>query len=267
MKRKLKLFRPALFTKNHTAEPLKRKNKALPLYPKRVVIGLGSTTETPSHYDIRINPPEAVRNSSNKLTMKQLFLKAGVFQAIWYTIRNSRLYFENIPVDINEIQYPLIAKQVYGKKGEGMKLLHNPDELNSFLTGNTSGYYVEKFYNYGKEYRIHTSVVTPCFYACRKVRRNDADNKWFFNSTNCNWLVEENPNFDKPNNWNQMVEHAQKALLAVGLHTGAVDIRVQGNDKSNPDFIVCEINSAPAFGDRTTEEYKKELDKVIKYYL
>lgn len=265
--KKYTYFRPVVFTKNHTAEKLRRKYKTLPLYKKRVLIGLGSTTPTPAKFNIRINSPEAVKNSSHKLKMKNLFLENNVNQAIWYTIKNNKLYFYEYEVDINDISYPLVAKQIFGHQGKGMKLLNTYEELNNFLEGNTTGYYVEKFYNYGKEYRIHTSILNTCFYTCRKVRKQDAENKWFFNSTNCNWLLETNPDFDKPNNWNTILEHCARALKAVGLDTGAVDVRVQSNDKENPNFIICEINSAPSFGDNTFEHYQIELDKIIKYYL
>jgi glutathione synthase/RimK-type ligase-like ATP-grasp enzyme len=259
MKRE-KLFRPQIRTKNHTAEVLKVRG-ALPLLPARCVIRLGSVT--PTNHEREINSVQGARNSSNKLIMKDLFEKNGVKQSLWYTIRNSSVYIKDLQADPHDLPYPLLAKQIYGFKGKGMIMLNNEEELNNFLKTDTKGYYLEKFYSYAKEYRIHTSIATDCFYTCRKVRRLDSQDKWFFNSTNCNWLVEDNPDFDKPSCWNSMVEHAKKALVAVGLDMGAVDIRVQSNSKQIPDFIVCEINSAPSFGNITGEKYKEEIKKII----
>lgn len=260
--RKLKLFRPRVRTKNYSAEILRPKNKSLPLFPFRSVVRLGSTSEV-SGVEVEVNTVESVRNSSNKLKMKTLFEKEGVKHSLWYTIVNKDVLIGEHKADKLELPYPLLAKKVYGFKGKGMVMIASVEELNTFLDGDTSGYYIEKFYNYGKEYRIHTSITSDCFYTCRKVRRTDAAEKWFFNSTNCNWLVEENIGFDRPNSWKEMVQHAKKALIAVGLDVGAVDIRVQSNSKDFADFIVCEINSAPAFGDITTDKYLKEIPKII----
>lgn len=260
--KKRKLFRPQLRTKNHTADALKARNKQLPLFPYRVVIRLGSVTEVPNA-EVEINTAQASKTSSNKLAMKEAFEKLDIKQSLWYTIKNGALYIKEYQADKTDLPYPLIAKKIYGKKGEGMILIHNQAELDNFLKLNTSGYYVEKFYNYAKEYRIHTTLLSPCLYTNRKVRLQNAENKWFFNSTNCNWLLETNPEFDRPKCWQKMVEHAQKALIATGLDIGAVDIRVQSNNKENPDFIVCEINSGPSLGDLTAKHYVSEIPKLI----
>tara|TARA_R110002020_G_scaffold85441_3_gene210914 strand:+ start:5785 stop:6612 length:828 start_codon:yes stop_codon:yes gene_type:complete len=269
--KKYTLFRPRVRTKNHTAEILRPKYKKLPLFPYRVLIRLGSVTRLDeSKFKVIVNPLQAILNSSHKLKMKNLFEEKGVCQSMWYTIKNNILLLEGIPVNLEEISFPLIAKKIFGKKGEGMKKINNLEELNLFLSGNTSEYFIEKFYNYSKEYRIHTSIASDCFYACRKVRLKDSEEKWFFNSTNCNWLLESNENFDRPSNWEKLVQHSKLALEAVGLDVGAVDIRIQSNTtkkgelREDPKFIVCEINSAPSFGETTKEKYLKEIPKIIK---
>lgn len=259
-----KHFRPRVRTKNFTAVGLR--GKGLPLFPFPVIVRIGSISEVINEKNyVVINSVEATKNSSHKLKAKKLFADRNLNQSVWYTIQNNELYLENHIADKDDLPYPLLAKQVLGKKGEGMIKINNRQELDNFLKTNTRGYFIEKFYNYGKEYRIHTSLLTPCFYTCRKVRRQDSKEKWFFNSTNCNWLVENNPDFDKPNNWNEVVRQCQQALFAVGLDIGAVDVRIQHNDKSNPDFIICEINSGPAFGNITLEKYREEITKIAMF--
>jgi D-alanine-D-alanine ligase-like ATP-grasp enzyme len=113
-------------------------------------------------------------------------------------------------------------------------------------------YIFESFLNYGKEYRIHVSTE-GAFLTWRKVRRS-GEVTWFFNSTNCSWLGEENPEFDLPKCFNEMCEESVKALNAVGLDIGGVDIRVQKNTNKNPKFAIIEINSACSMGSDRDEK-------------
>ena len=58
-------------------------------------------------------------------------------------------------------------------------------------------------------------------------------------------------------------------IQAVGLDIGAIDVRVQnevtakGKKRNEPDFIILETNSAPSFGEITTQKYLNEIPKVI----
>ena len=135
-----------------------------------------------------------------------------------------------------------------------------------------SSYLFEKFYSYVREYRIHVSK-NGCFYTCRKMLKTDCKedkNAWQRHDDNCVWMVEENPLFDKPANWDTIVSECVKALQSVGLDIGACDVRVQsakdskGNKRKEVDFIIIEINSAPSMGERTEIEYLKELPKLLK---
>lgn len=255
-------YRPRVRTKNHTADILRPKNKELPRFEFRSVIRLGSTSEVKG-IDVEINTVDSVKTSSHKVNMKKAFEKYNLYQAPYYTIDGNSLRQNNIVVEKNDLPFPLVAKKIYSSKGKGMIKLDNVEFLNTFLNGNTNGYFIEKFYNYSKEYRVHSSILSECFYTCRKVRLKDAKDKWFFNSTNCNWLVQSNPNFDRPKNWKEIIRQSKLAIESVGLDIGAVDIRVQSNEKENPHFIICEVNSAPSFGEITAQKYLYELPKLL----
>ena len=133
-----------------------------------------------------------------------------------------------------------------------------------------SKYIFEKYYNYNREYRLHVSE-NGCFYTCRKMLKTEApqEARWYRNDEHCVWILEDNESFDKPVNWDKVVEESVKSLKAVGLDFGAVDLRIQSSKKANgevrdePKFIVVEINSAPSFGDKTTEKYIEELPKLL----
>jgi glutathione synthase/RimK-type ligase-like ATP-grasp enzyme len=47
----------------------------------------------------------------------------------------------------------------------------------------------------------------------------------------------------------------------IGLDIGAVDIRVSSQDTRQ--FIVCEVNSAPALGEAGIDAYREQIRKVL----
>lgn len=262
--KKVTYFRLQLKSRHPTHDPLRTQ---LPLLPFRSLLRLGSITEvTDGKVRVELNSVQAIKNSSNKLLMKRCFKDAGVKTAQWSDGS------KDPELDINNLEFPIIAKHIYGSRNRGNTLLKNLDELMVWNNNKTlSNYIFEKFYNYNREYRLHVTK-DGCFYTCRKMLRSDTpeDKRWFRNDSNSNWIVETNEDFDKPVNWDKVVEESVKALVAVGLDVGAVDLRIQssrskdGNLREDPDFIVVEINSAPSFGSLTLDKYIQIIPKLLK---
>lgn len=272
MKRYTK-FRPKIRSR-HPSHKCLRPKGALPYMKFKSVIRFGSTTEEPDTRAkggnrIEINTVQAIKNSANKLLMKQAFKRGNVRTALWYTMRGGRLYDEinEKLINIDDLDFPIIAKSNYGSRGKGNTKLDSAQALRTYIAGksNLNGYIFERFYNFAREYRLHVTE-DGCFYTCRKLMKNDTpdDKKWFKNDQNCVWAMENNPAFDRPHNWNEVVNESVKALKAVGLDFGAVDLRIQSNKQSqHPSFIVVEINSAPSFGNVTEQKYKEMLPKLL----
>jgi len=240
------------------------------LVPVLSVLRLGSTTEwDKSEYEL--NSIESVQNSSSKLKMKQCFDEANVKTAPWW----------KSPIEIDNLEEKpksIIAKKIFGSRGEGMKKFDTYEEFLDFVNNNpnVNKYIFEEYKNYTREYRLHVDA-NGCFYTCRKMLKSDTpeENKWFRNDSNCVWYLEENENFDRPTNWDEIVAECVKALNATGLDIGACDVRVQGAKNSkgqmreNPEFIIVEINSAPSFGEITEEKYAERIPYTLsqKYNL
>jgi glutathione synthase/RimK-type ligase-like ATP-grasp enzyme len=259
-------FRPRLRTKNYSTDGLKDKLREL-LFPVRSIIRMGSLTETneivrPGSKVIELNTVESVEISRNKLLMHEAFdsVKDGLKHAKYYEVKE-------LP-DFKSLKFPILAKKIVGQGGEGMKKLDKVEDLKSFLSKSTSGYYFEEYFNGAREYRLHVTE-DGCFLAWRKLRKEDAKDRWFFNSTNCVWVGEDNSSFDKPVNWNEIIDHSVKALKAVGLSIGAIDVRVassldsNGNKRKTCEFIVLETNSAPALGEVGSQKYFEEIKRLI----
>lgn len=267
--KKITKFRPRIRSKNFSCDPLRHHTTALGFYPFRSLIRFGSLTPTKKVFPksdsiIEVNTVEAIERSRSKLEMKQAFANAGVPQAMWWDSYEALVHDENIP-------YPILAKRVFGFKGKGMVKLNSKEELEDFTDNtNLNGYYFEQFHNYAREYRLHVTKY-GCFYGLRKMIKEDTpkDQRWFRNDSNCVWILEENPLFDKPINWDQIESDCVSALIEIGLDTGTFDVKVQssttpdGKARENPLYILIEVNSAPSMGDITIEKYKGILPKLL----
>jgi len=257
-----------VFSRHPSHRPIR---KAIKL-PFLACLRLGSLTPGSLPYKVEINSPQAIKNSSNKLLMKNCFSKNTVKTAQWWTcatMAGGYLFSDNM--DMATLPYPIVAKHHFGSRGEGNTLIHNVGELNVWLKGKTvSNYIFEKYYSYAREYRLHVDSE-GCFYTCRKMLKEGTpeNEKWHRHDSNSVWILENNPSFDKPSNWEDVVKHSVLALNSVGLDVGAVDLKIQSETdgkgrKRTPDFIVIEINSAPSFGEQTLQKYMQQIPIIAK---
>lgn len=270
-------FRIKVRTRHPSQMPLR---EILPQSNVRAVVRFGSTTPTnevfPKFFGkrtiIEVNTPDAVKVSANKLLMKQAFTEAGVITADWWVINGNTLSSMKLAensVSFDKAPYPIVAKHIFGSRGTGNKLIKSQEELKAFINGkDLSKYIFEKYYQYNREYRLHVTE-DGCFCAFRKMLKTGAAERWFRNDSNSVWIMEENPMFDKPSNWNAIVEDCVKALKAVGLDFGAIDLRVQssktkeGKAIDNPKWIVIETNSAPGLAEIGLKKYAEVIPQII----
>lgn len=272
------MFTTRIRSRHPSHDPLR---DMLPKQRVRSVVRLGSTTEVVLRKGtIEVNTVEAIKNSANKLRMKNCFQEGTVKTAEWvpastpYKITKSEKT-NQMTGSANgkdfQIHFPIVAKNIYGSRGKGNTLLKTPEDLQKWMQGKQlENYIFEKFYSYNKEYRLHVTA-NGCFYTCRKMLKEDTpeNERWFRNDSNSVWIREENEQFDKPKCWDAIVAECVKALNACGLDFGACDVRVQSaknskeKDRKEVNFIIIEINSAPSFGDVTLERYIAEIPKII----
>ena len=265
-------FRPQIRSRHSTHKPLRSR---LPWLPFRSIVRLGSTTVINDGKNrIELNAVEAIRNSSSKFLMKACFDRLSVKTAKWLKLSEvTAVNSEGVSGRSISLRFPVVFKLNYGSRGRGMKLARNIDEYNQIISTprfRTSEYLLEEYMNYVREYRLHVHK-DGCFYTCRKVIKNDTakENRWYRNDSNCNWLVESNPGFDKPVCWEEIVKECVKALKSIGLDFGACDVRVQSAMVKNKprkavDFFIVEINSAPSFGEGTLDRYLHVIPDLLK---
>lgn len=277
--KKYKLYRPLILSRHPSHSILRSRNKEMQLLPFRSVIRLGSSTEC---YDtianggnrVEINTVQAIKNSASKLLMKQKFSEAGVKTANWckYSQINNKnelgIGFTINNQTTSQIEFPVVSKSLFGSRGVGNSKFNTLEELDAWLPGkNLNNYIFEEFVKMTREYRLHVTKF-GCFYACRKLVKNDApEDTWQKHDDVCNWVLEENPSFKKPNNWDDIVADCIKAKDALELDICAFDVSVQGSlkgaERENPEWNIFESCSAPSFGEITSKKYIEILPKLI----
>lgn len=256
VKKPLTAFYTRVYSRHPSHSPLRKSI----LLPFRSMVRFGSTT--PSEIKIQCNSIEAVKNSSDKRRMKKCFVDAKVSTAEWIDGTTTK---EEI-IKWSKERYPIVSKHRFGSRGTGNQLHEDEKSLKAFLSNcNLNDYIFEKFYSYSREYRLHVTE-DGCFYTCRKMLKNETpdEKRWFRNDSNSVWIMDTNPQFDRPSNWKVIESECVKALKSIGLDVGAFDVRVQGKDKKDPKFIVIESGSAPSFGEVTLQKYREIIPKVLK---
>lgn len=242
-----------------------RKLKEL-IFPRTVIYRMGSTTPTQAITRVRrpieINSPEACRISGDKILMKKRFNHARVRTAKWFTVTPGDSYGERFMYYLNKWETPIIVKHKHSSKGRGIYLLKTHEDYQTFWHEhheNIQNFVFERYYSYTKEYRIHVCQELGCFYTSRKVLLNEAQDRWHRHSNNSTFLNEDNPMFDKPENWDEIVEACLNALKALKLDIAAFDVKVSKQGK----YIILESNSAPALGEQGLEKYKHAINTIV----
>lgn len=243
---------------------------------RKIVYRHGSTTQGLFEYEI--NSPDCVKKSSDKLKMKKCFDNAEARHAPWIhlsMVKENKAKFDEFitscKLSDKESRFVIIKSRL-GSRGNGNYLVKSRTELDKFIEqhkNNLEGYIIEQYKNFSVEYRLHVSEL-GCFYACRKVLKKDTppEKRFQRHDDNCSWLVESNPGFAKPSNWEVIVKDCQKILRAMGADVMAFDVKCTStkNKPTDPcDWIIIESCSAPAFGNITTEKYKEHLPKLINH--
>lgn len=288
MKKKATLA-PRLLSRQPSHNALRQALKANK-YTENVLVRLGSTTilTNPEQYTVTVNSIQAIKNSSDKRKSKELFMQHNVPTADWWIYENNRFINKKTnqsttiesfkKQDSNLLNFKLVAKLRWSSQNRNNYLLCTYEELTNFINTHRNElhkFIFERYYNYGKEYRVHV-CGNQAFLIWRKALK-EGISTWFKNSTNCVWFGENNPKFLTPpdNSYIAMVNDCIKAIQAVGLDIGAVDVLIQhnqdnqGNTRSDCKYIILETNSAPGMSSsdsglsQTATAYLEEINKLI----
>lgn len=216
-----------------------------------VVINWGRSERTPllRNADL-VNPPELVKNASNKRRFFEILREADadIIPAFW-TRR------EDIPADA----FPIVCRTVLeGHSGAGIVIATTDSELvNAPL-------YV-KYIKKKEEYRVHVGRVEgrknpdTIISVQRKARRRDVPDE------DVVWQIRNYANGftyarEKVYPPVEVLDAARRALVACEVDFGAADVVWNERDRA---AYVLELNTAPGLEGSTVQDYVRYFDRAL----
>lgn len=243
----------------------------LPRLAVRSLIRLGSTTEPQDgRKRIEINSVQAIKTSANKRLMKDAFDAAACKTARWAVADDLNQLIKLIKKET--LRFPIVAKHVFGSRGTGNTLIRDEKSLSDWAHNKNFGNYIfENYVNFLLEYRLHITK-NGCFYSCRKalVKTSPESERWRRHKDNSVWLLETNPDFHKPNSWDDIVKSCVNALTKIGADILSFDVKVQskvdkdGELRDYQDFILIECNSASSLQSPHNQEVSVCASKYLE---
>lgn len=239
---KLRVFSP-----NHSCAPLRNI-----VFNKRILFRFGSTTPLVSKYKyLEINSIEGVIASSNKITMKKVFDKLNIHHSKWINSTNKQLI-----VNFFDKYKMLIAKHKRSSQGKDIYYIDTLEKLQELLnTVDLKDFVFEEYNFFPSEYRMHVDRDYGCFYACKKILKEDADVEWHKHANN-SVFVRVKEDTILPDCWNSIIEDCQKICQDMNMNILCFDILC-----CNDSFIIVETNSAPALADFGLTYYANHIQK------
>jgi len=224
----------------------------------KVLLRFGYSGDFPITDDegyIFVNSRESINIAKNKSKTKELLKELGIPTPNWAILSDLR--------DFYSLRFPLYSKTFYGSRGRGMVFIENEEKLKEHYENHDSsiGRIIEERCNYVREYGIHVSSASGIFHAVRKMLKSEAEDRWFRNSNNCVFYLEDNEHFNKPECWEEIETQLLRFMDKTGLDIGRFDVKVNNSGKL---FSVLEVNTSPSIeGEIVYNKYKRELEKII----
>ena len=226
--------------------------------PTKTVVNWGATSLPDEVMRCTVlNNPERLRRASNK----RMFFEtvSAVAEADrprvpdWTTDVNvARGWF----TDAGDRTVKAVVRNVLaGHSGEGIEIVTSADGLAGVAQGTLITKYVPK----RDEYRIHVDRTGVAFCIQQKRRRMevpDADVNWGVRNLEGGFIFARQ-NINTPDD---VLVQARRALAAVGLDFGAVD--VIWNDRRGEAYVL-EINSAPGLEGSTLTDYEGMFERIL----
>lgn len=208
-------------------------------------------------YQFEINSIEAINKNADKMKMKEIFVEKGVStpECMENTAENRDTFKKN--------GWNVVFKKRDHKRAIGMELMPI-NEIDKLADNKYSNGILERRINISREWRVHCCPKLNKFFPLEKRRRNSAKGTAIRNIETCIFAKEFDEQHPQPPNWQEGLDLCKKALEAIGLDTGAIDLALTPQGK----WYIIETNSGPGLGNESRawyqEIYQELVDKLEK---
>lgn len=223
---------------------------------RKTVINWGATTLPPAVQAAGriLNPPELVRNASNK----RIFFErvAATEAALAPRVPDWTLNAQEAAqwLRAGDCRMVLARTVLAGHSGEGIVIYDSAEALAEQPNGVLYVKYIPK----REEFRAHVDRNGEIFVVQRKARRFDAADPNYTVRNHQNGFIYARENVALPNQ--DAEEQVRKAIQVTGLDFGAVDIIY--NERRGLCYVL-EINTAPGLEGSTVLDYARQLRGLL----
>ncbi len=183
----------------------------------------------------------------------------GVRSASDKQLARELMFLSGVPIpNACSVVYPCIGRTSHHRAGMGFWVCHNSEEVEQAMREGAE--YFSEFYPKTREFRVHVGHGAVLFVQEKVPRegREELRNEYIWNHANGNFIFQ----VTRQNLWPlNVIQAAVKAVEALGLDFGGVDVMSDPVDESLPECVVCEVNTAPTL---SGESYG--LGKYVEYF-
>lgn len=210
----------------NTSPPSIRSGDKVIRWGDRIDLGVSSNA-------IQYNTAQNLNHASNKKLAREILEKAGV--AVPKLIKNDELY---------KADYPVVLRPSRHRAGLNFFVINSDEDLVKATSRFKSKeeYYISEVYPKTEEYRVHCASGKALLIKRKPEPPDKSVVAWNFHQNELPWTTIERRNYDI-----DMVKMALKAVSALGLDFGAVDIMSKPTNKKLPKHVVIEVNTAPSY--------------------
>lgn len=162
------------------------------------------------------------------------------------------------PYHLDKNNWPVVVRPTHHHAGKNFHVANNHNEVNRFFRLYNNLAYASEVYPKQREVRVHCASGKVLLI---KEKPSPADINtiaWNFSINEEAWTTIDRKDYD-PN----ICLLALKAMSAIQLDIGAVDVMFDPIDVSLPKYVVCEINTSPSLTEYLSLKYALYFDHIF----
>jgi hypothetical protein len=154
--------------------------------------------------------------------------------------------------------WPVVVRPIHHHAGQHFHVANSHTEVQNFFRLYGGAAYASEVYPKQREVRVHCASGKVLLIKEKPAPDDINTIAWNFAINEEAWTTIDRQNYDP-----KICKLALDAMKAIGLDIGAVDIMFDPIDRSLPQYVICEINTAPSLTDYLSSKYAMYFDHIF----